>query len=616
MSFLDFLTRLSREDGSDLYLSTGAPPSAKFSGVLTPLSDTPMKPGEVLEIAKSIMNEEQLQEFEQELEMNLAISPEGVGRFRVNIFQQRNEVSIVARNIQTEIPNLDDLGLPEILKEVVESKNGLVLFVGGTGSGKSTSLAALIDHRNSFAGGHIITIEDPVEYVHTHKKCIINQREVGVDTLNYHTALKNTLRQAPDVILIGEIRDRETMEHALAFAETGHLAISTLHANNANQALDRIINFFPEERRTQLLHDLGNNIRAIVSQRLIPTQDGKRCAAIEILMGTHTIKQMIMKGQLSEIKEAMEKSANSGMQTFDGHLFDLAMAGRVTQQEALKHADSANNLRLKFKLSGREDDEELDAVSQALLQKTNFVRQAQAKALAEKAAEADSADEQKATQQDQPVTPAEPEPAKQPDGPLDLETELKLKGQADEPAELDSLGSSDDGLELDSTPEPIGSDLLNAIEEAMAPQSSSQSAQPSTAAASPGVTAAQTSPIAQPTQPTQPTQPAPAPALAPAPVPASAVPKTVPAQSKPASVNQKPDAAKAQAAMAAAEAAKKKLAAIKAAKEIRQMQEAKARAKAQAQAQSGMNADNQADKSPNADEVHAAMESLLKRNSP
>ena len=358
MSFNDYLKRLADEDGSDLYLATGAPPSAKFSGVLTPLADEPMNKGEVLEIAKGIMNEEQNLEFEQELEMNLAISPEGIGRFRINIFQQRNEVSIVARNIQTEIPQFDDLGLPEILKEVIEAKNGLVLFVGGTGSGKSTSLAALIDHRNGFKGGHIITIEDPVEYVHPHKKCIINQREVGVDTLSYHKALKNTLRQAPDVILIGEIRDRETMEHAVAFAETGHLAISTLHANNANQALDRIINFFPEERRNQLLHDLGNNIRAIVSQRLVPTVDGKRCAAIEILLGSHTIKQMIMKGQLNEIKETMEKSSNLGMKTFDGHLFELAMEGKVSQAEALKNADSANNLRLKFKLSGRTDDSE------------------------------------------------------------------------------------------------------------------------------------------------------------------------------------------------------------------------------------------------------------------
>jgi len=287
------LGRLAKEDGSDLYLAAGAPPCAKFSGVLTPLQ--------------------------------LAISPKGIGRFRINIFLQRNSISMVCRNIQTEIPNIDDLGLPEILKEVVEAKNGLVLFVGGTGSGKSTSLAALIDHRNKFKGGHIITIEDPVEYIHKHKKCIVNQREVGVDTLSFHDALKNTLRQAPDLILIGEIRDRETMEHCLAFAETGHLAISTLHANNANQALDRIINFFPEERRQQLLSDIGNNLRAIVSQRLVPTLDGKRCAAIEIMLGSHTIKQMIIKGQLDDLKETMGKSENIGMKTFDGALYDLVV---------------------------------------------------------------------------------------------------------------------------------------------------------------------------------------------------------------------------------------------------------------------------------------------------
>ena len=353
MDIYALLKQLVEKDGSDLYLATGAAPSAKFAGELTPLSDTPFKSGEVEALARSVMNEEQREEFERELEMNLAIAPEGIGRFRLNIFKQRNEVSLVARNIQTEIPRFDDLGLPAILKEVITAKNGLVLFVGGTGSGKSTSLAALIDHRNAFKGGHIITIEDPVEYVHPHKKCIVNQREVGVDTMSFHAALKNTLRQAPDVILIGEIRDQETMEHALAFAETGHLAISTLHANNANQAIDRIINFFPEERKAQLLHDLGNNIRAIVSQRLVPTVDGKRCAAIEILLGSHTIKQMIMKGQLSDLKEAMQKSENQGMMTFDSALFELVRKGRISEEEALKNADSANNLRLRLKLSGK-----------------------------------------------------------------------------------------------------------------------------------------------------------------------------------------------------------------------------------------------------------------------
>lgn len=278
-----------------------------------------------------------------------------MGRFRINIFKQRNEVSIVARNINTEIPQFDDLGLPEILKEVIMTKRGLVLFVGGTGSGKSTSLAALIDHRNSTAGGHIITIEDPVEYVHKHKKSVINQREVGVDTRTFKAALKNTLRQAPDVILIGEIRDRETMEHALEFAETGHLAISTLHANNANQALERIINLFPEERRQQLMMGLSQNLKAFVSQRLIPTVDGKRCAAIEVLLGTKTIQELILKNRLPEIKEIMEKSENLGMQTFDAALFKLYKAGKVSFDNAMAFADSPNNLRLRIKLAAEGD---------------------------------------------------------------------------------------------------------------------------------------------------------------------------------------------------------------------------------------------------------------------
>lgn len=352
------LKRLVELDGSDLYLSTGAPPSAKIAGELTALSEHCYARGEVEAIARELMSSEQNTEFDHELEMNLALAPEGIGRFRLNIFKQRNEVSIVARNIKTDIPRFEDLGLPAILKDVITAKNGLVLFVGGTGSGKSTSLAALIDYRNSFKGGHIITIEDPVEYIHPHKKCIVNQREVGVDTTSFHAALKNTLRQAPDVILIGEIRDRETMEHAMAFAETGHLAISTLHANNANQALDRIVNFFPEERKAQLLNDLGNNIRAIVSQRLIPTVDGNRCAAIEILLGSHTIKQLIVKDQLLDIKEAMKKSENQGMKTFDSALYDLVSEGRITTDEAIKHADSANNLRLRFKLSKPIDEDD------------------------------------------------------------------------------------------------------------------------------------------------------------------------------------------------------------------------------------------------------------------
>jgi twitching motility protein PilU len=357
MTFTDYLRILAKNDGSDLYLSTGAPPCAKFQGVLKPLEKTPMPPGAIAKIAAEIMDAEQREEFEHELEMNLAISISGVGRFRINIFKQRNEVSIVARNIKTDIPNFDDLKLPTVLKDVIMVKRGLVLFVGGTGSGKSTSLAALIDHRNSNSGGHIITIEDPVEYVHRHKKSIVNQREIGVDTRNWHAALKNTLRQAPDVILIGEIRDRETMEHALAFAETGHLAISTLHANNANQALDRIINFFPEERRRQLLMDLGMNLQAFVSQRLVPTIDDKRCAAVEILLGTKTIKEKILKGDLASIKEIMEKSENLGMQTFDGALFKLYEEGRISFDEAIKNADSPNNLRLRIKLRKSESEE-------------------------------------------------------------------------------------------------------------------------------------------------------------------------------------------------------------------------------------------------------------------
>ena len=350
MELDQMLEILATQDGSDLYLATGAPPCAKFQGVLKTLTEPPLAPGEVARIANSIMDEEQRQAFERDLEMNLALSLHKVGRFRVNIFKQRNEVSIVARNIKLDIPLFKDLFLPPILLDVVMEKRGLVLFVGGTGSGKSTSLAALIDHRNRNSSGHIITIEDPIEYIHTHRKSIINHREVGVDTRSFHAALKNTLRQAPDVILIGEIRDRETMEHALAFSETGHLAISTLHANNANQALDRIINFFPEERRPQLLNDLGNNLKAFVSQRLVKTKDGQRRAAIEILLGTHTVRDLIKRNEFGAIKEIMEKSAALGMKTFDNSLFELVVEGVISEEEALKNADSANNLKLRIKL--------------------------------------------------------------------------------------------------------------------------------------------------------------------------------------------------------------------------------------------------------------------------
>jgi twitching motility protein PilU len=347
----EWLKLLASRNGSDLYLSTGAPPCAKFEGQLMPIDSDILKPGEIKSIAYEIMDSTQQAEFELELEMNLAYSISGYGRFRVNIFLQRNEVGIVARNIVAVIPHWEDLRLPPILTDVVMRKRGLMLFVGATGSGKSTSLAALIDYRNINSSGHIVTIEDPVEYVHTHKKCIVNQREVGVDTRSWHNALKNTLRQAPDVILIGEIRDRETMEHALTFAETGHLCISTLHANNANQALDRIVNFFPEDRRNQLLMDLSTNIQAFVSQRLIPTSDGKRCAAIEILMGTPMVADLILKGEFDGIKAVMEKSENAGMKTFDSALLDLYREGLISKEEAIKNADSANNVRLKIKFA-------------------------------------------------------------------------------------------------------------------------------------------------------------------------------------------------------------------------------------------------------------------------
>ncbi|MFQ5470350.1 MAG: PilT/PilU family type 4a pilus ATPase [Gammaproteobacteria bacterium] len=350
MEFKDYLKLMVAKDASDLYLSTGAPASAKVQGELIPLEQSPMPPKRVKEIAYDIMDAEQIEAFEHNPEMNLAISESGVGRFRVNIFQQRNQVGMVIRNIKTTIPNIEQLGLPPVLTKLIMQKRGLILFVGGTGSGKSTSLAALIDYRNTNSAGHIITIEDPVEYIHNHKKSIVNQREVGVDTLTYEEALKNTLRQAPDVILIGEIRDRDTMEHAIAFAETGHLAISTLHANNANQAFDRIINFFPEERRNQLLMDLSLNVRGFVSQRLVPTLDGKRTAAIEILLGTPMISDLILKGEISKIKEVMEKSENLGMQTFDGALYRLYKQGRISLEEALRNADSQNNLRLRVSL--------------------------------------------------------------------------------------------------------------------------------------------------------------------------------------------------------------------------------------------------------------------------
>jgi twitching motility protein PilU len=356
MKFIyDLLRAMVAKKSSDLFITAGFPPALKIDGRVTPVSNQTLTPQHTMELARSVMNDKQAEEFESTKECNFAVSPAGIGRFRVNAFVQQARVGMVFRTITTEIPKFDDLQLPTVLKEVVMSKRGIVLFVGGTGSGKSTSLAALIGYRNENSHGHIITIEDPIEYVHEHRGCVITQREVGVDTESWHAALKNTLRQAPDVILIGEIRDRETMDHAIAFAETGHLCMGTLHANSSNQALDRIINFFPEERRAQLLMDLSLNMRAIVSQRLIPKKEGKgRAAAVEILLNSPLISDLVFKGEVHEIKSIMAKSRELGMQTFDQHLFELYEAGAISYEDALRNADSVNELRLMIKLQGQE----------------------------------------------------------------------------------------------------------------------------------------------------------------------------------------------------------------------------------------------------------------------
>ncbi len=351
MEIADYLKLMVKYEASDLYFTVGAPVSAKIHGLLKPLEKTTLPAGRVKALAYELMSEEQIAAYELKPEMNLAHSLAGIGRFRVNVFKQRNQAAMVVRHIKTDIPSAQELGLPPILQKIIMQKRGLVLFIGGTGSGKSTSLAALIDARNTNTAGHIITIEDPIEFIHNHKKSIVNQREVGLDTDCYEDALKNTLRQAPDVILIGEVRDRETMEHCIAFAETGHLAISTLHANNANQALDRIINFFPEDRRNQLLMDLSLNVRAFIAQRLIPTLDGKRAVAVEVMLGTPLIQDLILKGDIHGIRDIMEKSTNLGMQTFDQAIFKLYKAGVISIEEALRNADSQNNLRLKISLS-------------------------------------------------------------------------------------------------------------------------------------------------------------------------------------------------------------------------------------------------------------------------
>ncbi|MEK7811146.1 MAG: PilT/PilU family type 4a pilus ATPase [Pseudomonadota bacterium] len=349
----NLLRGMISQKASDLFITASYPPAFKIDGKMTPVSSQTLSNQHTQELARSIMNDRQAAEFESTHECNFAISPPGIGRFRVNVFMQQQRVGMVLRTITTKIPDFESLGLPPVLKDVVMTKRGLVILVGGTGSGKSTSLAAMIGHRNHNSHGHIITIEDPVEFIHEHDKCIVTHREVGVDTDNWHNALKNTLRQAPDVILIGEIRDRETMEYAVAFSETGHLCMATLHANSANQALDRIINFFPEDRREQLLMDLSLNIKALISQRLIPKRDGKgRAAAFEILLNTPLISDLIFKGEVHEIKEVMKKSRELGMQTFDQALFDLHEAGAISYEEALKNADSVNDLRLKIKLEG------------------------------------------------------------------------------------------------------------------------------------------------------------------------------------------------------------------------------------------------------------------------
>ncbi len=351
----DLLRLMLGKKASDMFITAGFPPAMKVDGKMTPVSSQVLSVQQAREIARSIMNDKQTAEFDATNECNFAIGIPGVARFRVNAFVQRGSVGLVFRTITTKIPKFEDLGLPEVLKDIAMTKRGLVIFVGGTGSGKSTSLAAMVGYRNENSYGHIITIEDPVEFVHEHINCIITQREVGVDTDNWGIALKNTLRQAPDVILIGEIRDRETMDYAIAFAETGHLCLATLHANSTNQALDRIINFFPEERRHQLLMDLSLNTRAFISQRLIPKSDGiGRAAAIEIMINSPLISDLIFKGDVHEIKEIIGRSRELGMQTFDQALFDLHEADQISYEDALRNADSVNDLRLKIKLEGKD----------------------------------------------------------------------------------------------------------------------------------------------------------------------------------------------------------------------------------------------------------------------
>lgn len=363
----NLLKKMVEKEGSDLFITTGFPPAIKVDGTIHKATDTPLSPDQSAMMVRSIMNDKQIKEFDATKECNFAIAPQGIGRFRVSAFIQQGLVGAVLRTITTEIPTLEGLDLPPILKDVVMNKRGLVIVVGGTGSGKSTTLAAMIGHRNENSRGHIVSIEDPVEYVHPHNGCVITQREVGVDTESWHAALKNTLRQAPDVILIGEIRDRETMEYGIQFAETGHLCLATLHANSANQALDRIINFFPEERRQQLLMDLSLNTKAFISQRLIPRQTGiGRTAAMEIMLNSPLIADLIFKGEVGQIKEIMAKSTRLGMQTFDQSLFDLYESGIISYEEAMRNADSKNELRLRVKLESKRESSIADRQSESL----------------------------------------------------------------------------------------------------------------------------------------------------------------------------------------------------------------------------------------------------------
>jgi twitching motility protein PilU len=357
MSALDpYLKLMSDKEASDLYFTTGAPPSIKIQGVIKPVSKTRLEPGMVKKLAYGLLNQRQQEEFEDSLELNLGVSRKGMGRFRVNVYMQRGEVSMVIRFIKSRIPRIEELGLPIVLKDVVMEKNGLVLMVGATGSGKSTSLAAMINHRNRSAPGHILTIEDPIEYVFEHQECIVGQREIGLDTHSYENALREAMREAPDVIMIGEVRDLETMEAAITYADTGHLCLSTLHAVNANQALDRIINLFPPEQKNQILMDLSLNLKAVISQRLVPAKGGGRIAAVEVMIITPYISELIRKGEMSDIKEVMEKGGKAGMQTFDQSLFSLFKDGRVEKQDALANADSRTNLEWRINFGGGMDD--------------------------------------------------------------------------------------------------------------------------------------------------------------------------------------------------------------------------------------------------------------------